>query len=68
MVGECERTEVGWEDSWLDFLNETLEFAVAHLDSALLEVTVHPAYHAHEARECPKFLAVVEKITGEMYS
>ncbi|WAR13080.1 FAS-like protein [Mya arenaria] len=50
---ECEKTEICWEDSWLDFINETLEFAIGNLDSTLQEVTFDPVYHHREAKECP---------------
>ncbi|XP_052818372.1 fatty acid synthase-like [Mya arenaria] len=61
---ECEKTEICWEDSWLDFINETLEFAIGNLDSTLQEVTFDPVYHHREAKECPSFLAIIEKNTG----
>lgn len=61
---EFEKTEIKWEDSWLDFINETLEFAIAHLDTALQGVTIQNTVHEAEAKECPSFLAVVETYTG----
>ena len=62
---EFEKTEIRWEDNWLDFINETLEFAVGHLDTALLGVTLHKQLHETEAKGCPSFLTVVEKNTGK---
>ncbi|XP_052230289.1 fatty acid synthase-like isoform X2 [Dreissena polymorpha] len=61
---EYERADIKWEGNWLGFINETLEFAIGHLDASVQEVIFDTDLHEKEAKECPSFLAVVEKCTG----
>lgn len=59
-----EKTEIMWEDSWLDFLDTLLEFSTQWLEGPLLRIWVSPNTHMKEVKDCANMLAVVEKCTG----
>ncbi|KAL3859308.1 hypothetical protein ACJMK2_009533, partial [Sinanodonta woodiana] len=62
---EIERTEILWEESWVDFLNSVLEFAnQTFLSLPLTQMILDPTSHLKEAKECRNFLAVLDKYTG----
>ena len=60
----CLKTEIQWEDDWLNYMNDIYEFAIQMTETSLRELTLDPIYHLREAKECPTFLAVFEKYTG----
>ncbi|XP_078335992.1 fatty acid synthase-like [Crassostrea virginica] len=59
-----EKTEIMWEDSWLDFLDTLLEFSTQWLEGPLLRIWVSPNTHMKEVKDCANMLAIVEKCTG----
>ena len=63
----CLKTEIQWEDDWLNYINDIYEFAIQMTETSLRELIVDPNYHLREAKECPVFLAVFEKYTGICY-
>lgn len=63
-----EKTEIMWEDSWLDFLDTLLEFSTQWLEGPLLRIWVSPNTHMKEVKDCANMLAVVEKCTGIFFN
>ncbi|KAK3611423.1 hypothetical protein CHS0354_027151 [Potamilus streckersoni] len=62
---EIERTEILWEESWVDFLNSVLEFSNQSFPCLpLTQMILDPSCHLKEAKECRNFLAVLDKYTG----
>ncbi|OWF48220.1 fatty acid synthase-like [Mizuhopecten yessoensis] len=61
---EIQKTEILWEDSWLDFINTALEFAVQSLVGPLTRVIIHPDGHSKEVESCANILTVAERLTG----
>ncbi|XP_062590518.1 fatty acid synthase-like [Saccostrea cucullata] len=59
-----QKTEITWEDSWLDFLDTLLEFSMQWLDGPLFRMWVDPASHMKKIKDCANLLAVLEGNTG----
>ncbi|XP_069113193.1 fatty acid synthase-like isoform X2 [Argopecten irradians] len=61
---ELQKTEILWEDSWLDFINTALEFTLQSLVGPLTRVIIHPHNHSKEVDSCANILTVAERMTG----
>ncbi|XP_033755905.1 fatty acid synthase-like [Pecten maximus] len=61
---EIQKTEILWEDSWLDFINTALEFTIQSLVGPLTRVIIHPEGHSKEVESCANILTVAERVTG----
>ncbi|XP_060075254.1 fatty acid synthase-like [Ylistrum balloti] len=61
---EIQKTEILWEDSWLDFINTALEFTIQSLVGPLTRVIVNPDGHSKEVESCANILTVAERNTG----
>ncbi|XP_052063093.1 LOW QUALITY PROTEIN: fatty acid synthase-like [Mytilus californianus] len=59
-----QKTEILWEDNWLDFINTVLEFNMEYLEGGLIKVMIDPISVQEEVKECANVLAVAEKYTG----
>lgn len=60
-----EKTEIMWEDSWLDFLSSVMEFTSQFMEGAIQRVLIDPKHHAEEVKDCANLLAVMEIYTGD---
>ncbi|CAG2232810.1 FASN [Mytilus edulis] len=59
-----QKTEILWEDNWLDFINTVLEFNMEYLEGGLIKVMIDPIAVQEEVKDCANVLAVAEKYTG----
>ncbi|XP_061197314.1 fatty acid synthase-like [Saccostrea echinata] len=59
-----QKTEITWEDSWLDFLDTLLEFSMQWLEGPLFRMWVDPSSHMKKIKDCANLLAVLEGSTG----
>ncbi|KAK3085384.1 hypothetical protein FSP39_002556 [Pinctada imbricata] len=61
---DIQRTEIMWEDSWLDFVDTLLEFSQQWLEGPLSKVYIDPDAHMKTVTDCANLLAVAEPSTG----
>ncbi|KAL5021633.1 hypothetical protein ScPMuIL_000788 [Solemya velum] len=59
-----EKTEILWEDSWLDFLSAVLEFTSQFMEGGIQQISIDPEHHAEEVKDCANILTVIEIYTG----